>query len=277
MAKEKILMILLAAVFFILSSLIMSGLFSNQLLTVSSQPEYMWYYLPHEQGMQPEPMEKAPYLKDHIKNHDVYYAGSPLEKVIYITFDDCPSNGNIPAILGVLEKHNATAAFFMTEKYIENYPDVIKRITDDGCLICNHTADHICVTRITLSKFESELKGVEDAFKKATGRELQRYFRPPQGMFNEDSLDYTQQLGYITVLWSFRYTDWDVANQPSESSAIKTILKETHPGEIALLHCQSKTNVKILDSVLDAWEELGYSFKSLDYLTGGGDEECITS
>jgi peptidoglycan-N-acetylmuramic acid deacetylase len=276
MEKDKILMILLAAVFFILSSLIFSGLYSAQLLTVSSRPEYMWYYLPHEQCRQPEPMEKAQYLKELIKNHDVYYAGNPDEKVIYITFDDCPSNGNIPAILETLEKHNATAAFFMTEKYIESYPDVINRIVDDGCLVCNHTADHISVTRITLNKFESELKGVEDAFKEATGRELPKYFRPPQGMFNEDSLEYTQQLGYITIFWSFRYTDWDVGNQPSEYCAIKTILDETHPGEIALLHCQSKTNVKILDNVLAAWEELGYSFKSLDYLTGREDEESTS-
>lgn len=268
MTTVNISRLLLIAVFILLMSLIIIELVYGNSVSVSSSAEYMWYYLPHESGIQPKPMEKASYLKEHIKNHDVYYVGDPDEKIIYITFDDCPANGNIPAILDTLEKYHATAAFFMTEEYIRKYPDVIRRIVNDGCLICNHTADHICVTRLSLKKFEGELKGVEDAYKDATGLELPKYFRPPQGSFNENSLDCTEQLGYITVFWSFRYVDWEINNQPSEKSAISTILKETHPGEIALLHCQSKTNVKVLEKILAEWEKLGYSFKSLDYLTG---------
>jgi peptidoglycan-N-acetylmuramic acid deacetylase len=268
MSVEKILKILLMTVSFILSGIIINGFVITGVMAASSNAEYMWYYLPHEAGKQPAPMEKAAYLKEHIANRDVYYAGGSVEKIIYLTFDDCPSNGNIPSILDTLESHNAQAAFFMTEKYIKDYPEVIKRISNDGCLVCNHTADHISVTRLSLDSFEKELRRVEDAFKYVTGDELPRYFRPPQGMFNENTLDFTQQLRYITIFWSFRYVDWEVNNQPSEYCAIKTILSETHPGEIALLHCQSNTNVNILDEVLSGWEELGYTLESLDYLTG---------
>lgn len=268
MSRIQILKLLLITSFVLIISLVIIEIIYGNSVSVSSGTEYMWYYLPHKSGEQPKPMEKASYLKEHINNHDVYYVGSPDEKVIYITFDDCPVNGNIPAILDTLEKHHATAAFFMTEAYMRKYPDVIRRIVNDGCLVCNHTADHLSVTRLSLAKFESEIKGVEDAYKDATGFDLPKFFRPPQGKFNENSLDYTEQLGYITVFWSFRYVDWEVNNQPSENKAISTILDATHPGEIALLHCQSKTNVKILEKLLTEWETLGYSFKSLDYLTG---------
>ncbi len=222
--------------------------------------EFMWYYLPHSKDEQPEPMEKAPYIKDY----NVLYIGPADRKVIYLTFDDCPENGNIPAILDVLEKHDAPAAFFMTEDYIRKHPETIKRISDDGYLVCNHTSHHKSVSHMPFEKLEAELHGVEDAYREITGKELAKYFRPPQGQFSERSLGYTDELGYITVFWSFRYIDWELNNQPSEERALDIIMKETHPGEIALLHCQSKTNVKILDRVMTAWEEQGYTFGSLD-------------
>lgn len=222
--------------------------------------EFMWYYLPHDEEQQPKPMEKAGYIKDY----DVLYVGNPDKKIIYLTFDDCPENGNIPSILDILEQHHAPASFFMTEVYIRKHPDVIRRIVGDGYLVCNHTSNHIRVTRLSFEKFKAELKGVEDAFREVTGKEIAKYFRPPQGAFNETSLSYTEEMGYTTVFWSFRYVDWEVNNQPSEDAAYKTIIKETHPGEIVLLHCQSKTNVCVLDRVMTTWEQQGYTFGSID-------------
>jgi peptidoglycan-N-acetylmuramic acid deacetylase len=227
--------------------------------TPVSTDEFMWYYLPHDTDVPPDPMEKAGYLADY----DVLYLGDTSRKVIYLTFDDCPRNDNIPQILETLKAHDATAAFFMNEAYIREHPDVIRGMAAQGCIVGNHTAHHIGMSRVTFEKFQSELKGVEDAYFEATGEELPRYFRPPQGLFSEKTLSYAEQLGYTTVFWSFRYTDWDVSNQPSDEDAMRTILKETHPGEIALLHCQSAANVHVLNEVLTAWEDAGYTFGSL--------------
>ena len=224
-----------------------------------SADEFMWYYLPHKTDEPPEPMEKAGYISDY----DVLYLGDTSHKIIYLTFDDCPANGNIPAILDVLEAHGATAAFFMTETYIRDHPEIIRRIAGDGCLVCNHTAHHVGVSRVPFDKFKAELQGVEDAYREITGEELPRFFRPPQGLFSEKTLSYAEQMGYTTVFWSFRYTDWEVYNQPSQDDAFNTIMGETHPGEIALLHSQSATNVRVLSRVMTAWEDAGYTFGSL--------------
>jgi peptidoglycan-N-acetylmuramic acid deacetylase len=205
-------------------------------------------------------MEKAKYVDEY----NVIYLGDTSQKVIYLTFDDCPNNGNIPKILDILEAHGAAAAFFMNEAYIRKNPDVIRRIVEDGYIVGNHTAHHIGLSRVTFEKFKSELAGVEDAYREATGEELPKYFRPPQGLFSEKTLSYAEELGYTTVFWSFRYEDWDLRNQPSDEKAFQTIIGEMHPGEIALLHAQSPANVRVLDRVLTAWEKAGYTFGSLD-------------
>lgn len=249
---------ILAAAMIALLALCAGGVFEGARRCAVQQPadEFMWYYLPHEAGEPPKPMEKAPYVSEH----RVIYAGCADEKKIYLTFDDCPDNGNIPKILDVLEKHRAAAAFFMNEAYIRQHPDVIERIDSSGSLVCNHTAKHVAVTRLTNEEFKAQLKGVEDAYFEVTGKPLPKFFRPPQGLFSKATLTYADELGYTTVFWSFRYSDWDIYNQPSESAAFQTIMDETHPGEIVLLHCQSKTNVAILDSLMSAWEKQGYSF-----------------
>ena len=224
-----------------------------------SSTVYLWYYLPHDPSQPPEPIEKAKYLG----NYNVIYIGPSDEKVLYLTFDDCPNNDNISKILDILKDHNAPGAFFMTEDYIRRCPEVIRRIVDEGSIVCNHTSSHGSVTGLSFDRFREELAGVEDAYREATGQELLRFFRPPEGRFSEVTLSYAEKLGYTTVFWSFRYEDWNDYHQPSPEQALKIVLSETHPGEILLLHSQSSTNIKILDQLMDTWEEQGYSFKPL--------------
>jgi peptidoglycan-N-acetylmuramic acid deacetylase len=237
-----------------------------------SSTEYLWYYLPHDPNTPPKPIEKAKYLDQY----DVLYVGPSDSNTLYLTFDDCPNNDNISKILNTLEQHKATAAFFMTEDYISCHPDVIRRIVDDGCLVGNHTATHVGVTGLSFEKFTAELKGVEDAYREATGKDMPRYFRPPQGRFSEVTLSYAQRLGYTTVFWSFRYEDWDAYAQMSESLAKLTILAETHPGEILLLHSQSSTNVAILDQLLTEWEGQGFTFRSIADIPRSASKEEVS-
>lgn len=268
--------LILSVVMVTLLALLANGVFSVPETCIAEQAstdEYMWYYLPHATQTQPKPMEKAPY----IKNYNVIFVGDAKEKIIYLTFDDCPDNENIPAILDVLEQHQAPAAFFMTELFIRLHPKVIQRIVDDGNLVCNHTSKHVSVTRLTFEEFKKQLQGVENAYYEVTGHELPKFFRPPQGLFSQQTLEYAEELGYTIVFWSFRYGDWDVNNQLSNESAFQTIIGETHPGEIALFHCQSKTNVSILDSVLTAWEKQGYRFGSIEEILINNFEANISS
>lgn len=91
-----------------------------------------------------------------------------------------------------------------------------------------------------------------------------RYMRPPKGEYSEKMLDVTTKLGYIPVMWSFAYADWDENKQPSNEDGISKIIDNTHNGEIILLHATSKTNMEILDTIIKKIEDIGYDFKTLD-------------
>lgn len=202
---------------------------------------------------------------EELAKFNAYYAQNTTEKVLYLTFDAGFENGNTPIILDALKKHSAPATFFVVGTYIESNPDLIKRMEKEGHIVGNHTYHHPDMTKLSsLSAFEKELKDVENAYNNVTGKEMTKFYRPPQGKYNENNLQMAKELGYHTFFWSLAYVDWQENNQPTKEEAFDKLLTRVHPGAIILLHSTSKTNGEILDELLTKWEEMGYQFKSLD-------------
>lgn len=204
---------------------------------------------------------------DYLKQYNACYAGSPEEKVIYLTFDAGYENGNTEAILDALKKHNAPAAFFLVGNYVETSPDLVKRMLADGHIVGNHTYHHPDMSKIsTKESFEKELKDLETLFQQVTGQSMSPYYRPPQGKYSESNLQMAKDLGYTTFFWSLAYVDWYQDKQPTKEEAFDKLLTRIHPGAVVLLHSTSSTNAAILDELLTKWEEMGYRFESLDHL-----------
>ena len=189
------------------------------------------------------------------------------EKVIYLTFDAGYENGNIEKILDTLEKHDVHGAFFVLENLIKRNTKLVKRMADEGHTVCNHTARHNDMTKVTdIANFKSELEKLEVIYKEYTGLEMPKFYRPPEGKFSKQNLEFANQLGYKTIFWSFAYADWDNNKQPDKTEAIKKITENTHNGMVVLLHPTSATNAEILDELINYWKKEDYKFGTLDEL-----------
>ncbi len=205
---------------------------------------------------------------EELKKYNTSYVGSNTEKVIYLTFDAGYENGNTEPILDALKKHNVTATFFVVGHYLESAPELVKRMVADGHFVGNHTYHHLDMSSISSKEsFEKEMKDVEDKFQEITGTQLTRFYRPPQGKYNTKNLEMAKEMGYHTFFWSLAYVDWYQDKQPSKEEAFKKLLGRIHPGAIVLLHSTSKTNGEILDELLTKWEEMGYTFRTLEDFT----------
>lgn len=205
---------------------------------------------------------------DYLKQFDAYYAADTQEKILYLTFDAGYENGNTGAILDALKKHNAPATFFLVGNYLSTSPDLVKRMVAEGHTVGNHTFHHPDMSKIsTMESFSEELKSLETLYEETTGQQMTRFYRPPQGKYSESNLKMAKDLGYKTFFWSLAYVDWYEDKQPTHEEAFKKLLGRIHPGAIVLLHSTSKTNGEILDELLTKWEEMGYSFHSLEELT----------
>jgi peptidoglycan-N-acetylmuramic acid deacetylase len=126
---------------------------------------------------------------------------------------------------------------------------------------------HLDMGRITdKAAFAKELTELEDLFRQVTGKELPKFYRPPQGIYSQENLQMAKELGYKTVFWSLAYVDWNNDKQPSAEAAFSKLLPRIHNGAVVLLHSTSQTNAEIMDDLLTRWEEMGYRFESIDKL-----------
>lgn len=206
-----------------------------------------------------------------IGEYCAYYLGpdnlpGDQSKKIYLTFDLGYVNDSVLKILDTLREKGVHAAFFILGHVARKDGDVLKRMIEDGHLICNHTSNHIDVSTASKEEFLGEIQALEGEYTKATGEKISMFFRPPEGKFSKQSLEWAKEAGYVTVFWSFAYYDWDNQKQPAKTWAIEKILKHAHAKEILLLHPTSSTNAEILGDVIDLLLKEGYDFGSLNDL-----------
>ena len=209
----------------------------------------------------------APATKEQLGQYDAVYLGDTQEKVIYLTFDAGYENGCTEQILDTLKKHEVSAAFFLVGNYIEKNADLVRRMVNEGHIVGNHTMHHPDMSKLSdKDSFAAELTGLETLFKETTGKELPKYYRPPQGIYSEENLKMAKELGYRTVFWSLAYADWNNDAQPTKEQAFEKLLSRIHNGAVVLLHSTSQTNAQILDELLTKWKSMGYSFGTLEEL-----------
>ncbi len=235
----------------------------------ASSNVYSWYCKRTKDHTQPPLPREFEFISSYggyyvdVKN----YSPDSADKKVYLTFDAGYENGNVEKILDTMKEHEVKGAFFVLSNLISSSPDLIIRMADEGHLVCNHTSNHKDMSRVSdIETFKRELESLEEIYKNTTGREMAKYFRPPEGNFSENTLKFAQELGYKTVFWSFAYADWDNNKQMSKEAAKTKILDNIHNGAVLLLHPTSATNADILGDVIVELKSQGYTFGTLDEL-----------
>lgn len=224
---------------------------------------FSWYCVRKPDHCRPEADCNMRFVEEY---GGAYIGKNPDEKVVYLTFDAGYENGNIARILDVLREHNAKGAFFVLDNIVRRDTALVKRMAEEGHLVCNHTSRHKNMTSLSREEFEREITSLEETLMTYAGIEIAKFYRPPEGRFSKENLEWAQEMGYRTVFWSFAYADWDNSKQPDPEKAKKLIFDNVHNGAVMLLHPTSKTNADILGDVLTELETQGYRFGTLDEL-----------
>ncbi len=196
-----------------------------------------------------------------------HYDPAAEDKVVYLTFDAGYENGNISRVLDALQEEGVSGAFFILGHLTADHPELVRRMAEEGHLVCNHTFTHKNLVGAGREALAEELGRLESACRENCGVEVAKYYRPPEGRFDRAMLEAAQDMGYKTIFWSFAYADWDNQKQPSPAAAKQKILENVHNGAVLLLHPTSGTNAAILADVIRTLKGEGYRFGTLDELT----------
>lgn len=129
---------------------------------------------------------------------------STSKPVAALTFDDGPDPVFTPRLLDILQKHHAKATFFMVGQSAERHPDLIKKVSEAGHAIGNHSWDHPSFPLMTGRERRAQIR----ACAKAIAPYAQKILRPPYGDQNLWSRLDALWLGYQVITWNGTAGDW---------------------------------------------------------------------
>lgn len=185
---------------------------------------------------------------------------STTEKILYLTFDDGPHPEATVFVLNELKKHEALATFFCIGKNVLAYPDVYKRILDEGHSVGNHTQNHLNGWKTSNDAY---LKDISEAANYIDSN----LFRPPYGkitLFQAKNLRAAMKGRKAqVVMWDVLSADFD--NTISNEDCLQNVIFNSSPGSIIVMHDSEKCFEKvkyILPKILHYFKEKGFKFLS---------------
>ncbi|MFZ1946207.1 MAG: polysaccharide deacetylase family protein [bacterium] len=200
-----------------------------------------------------------------LARYGAVWLGDTAKKEVFLTFDAGYEAGYTSGLLDVLKEEGVTAAFFLAGHYVRSQPELVKRMAAEGHTVASHGYGHLSMPSLDVPEMRDEILAVSARAEALTGKKM-RYFRPPKGEFSERALAVARGLGYVTVLWSLGYKDWEPMPGGSDES-YRILMSRLHPGAVILLHAISKDNAEALQRMIQGIKAGGYAFGSLDELT----------
>ncbi|HET7578802.1 MAG TPA: polysaccharide deacetylase family protein [Bacillales bacterium] len=170
---------------------------------------------------------------------------------VLLTFDDGPTEF-LPELLSILKKENAQGLFFWQSSLLKEAVPW-KRVLDEGHLIGSHAHSHPKLSNLSYEEQYKEMENSKRQLEKLVGREI-HYFRPPYGLYNEDTMKIAEELNLKVVLW--QVASWDWKHETGEHQIIENVREYTQAGDVILLHELPQT-VKVLPEVIQALREKG--------------------
>jgi len=186
-----------------------------------------------------------------------------VEKVVSLTFDDGPHPAFTEAVLDILKTHEIRATFFVKGRNAALFPDLIRRLHDEGHIIGNHSwSHHYFFDLFPARRMKNEIRETNLIIRDITG-EIPVLFRPPYGVTNPAVARAVRDENYIVIGWNIRSCDTTLKDPIKIAQRIQNRL---NPGSIILLHDNRKGSEKILKEVISIVKKNGYKFARIDEL-----------
>lgn len=203
---------------------------------------------------------------------EIFRRGSNEFSLVALTFDDGPNPEYTPSILDTLKAKGVHATFFLVGEEVERYPDLARRIVEEGHEVGSHTYSHRNMMGLQAHLMKQEIVRAEEAISRACG-EPPRLFRPPRGLYDERLIEQLRERHYALALWSISSMDWTEA---SEASMVHRLSRVVRNGDVVLFHDSggitansggSRTNtVRALPHVIDRLRDRGFAFATVSQL-----------
>jgi len=195
---------------------------------------------------------------------DPIFQGNSETKSVAITVNVDWGEEFLPAMLDEFKKNNALVTFFVTGRWAEKNPELLKQMAGAGHSIQNHGYKHVHFNQLSPTQVTSEIKKAEDIIFGITGVRSS-FFASPYGEYNPQLVRTVNGINYKYIMWSADTIDWQ---RPDPTTIVNRVIKKVHNDAIILMHPTDPT-VKALPDMLKKLREQDYQMTTIDKITGG--------
>ncbi len=175
----------------------------------------------------------------------VVWRGDATSKTVALTFDDGPLPGTTDVILDTLRDLRAPATFFVIGQHVKRWPDLVKRMHDEGHIVANHTFDHLHTGLFGRYRYwHAEINHAADVIEQTIGKRP-AMFRPPMGFKHWHVMNGASDAGHRVITWSLRAKD--VGSAISAKSILHRLVEPAQAGDVMILHDGNDPQLKPQD------------------------------
>ncbi|GAC1550950.1 MAG: hypothetical protein NVS2B7_27030 [Herpetosiphon sp.] len=186
--------------------------------------------------------------------------GNPVRPRVALTFDAGAGAGSTAAMLAALRQRGTHVTFFLTGRWMNENPALVRQIVADGHELANHSVTHPDFTKLSDDGILAELRDTERIARTLGNVSSRPFFRPPFGAYNRHVLDVAIGAGYLPIYWTL--DSLDSIGQPKSPAFLlervtRGLPREQLNGAIILMHCGSVPSGVALPLILDRFAQMG--------------------
>ncbi|MGO4937355.1 polysaccharide deacetylase family protein [Fundicoccus sp. Sow4_H7] len=173
---------------------------------------------------------------------------------VSLTFDDGPNEEYTTQVLDILSRYNIQGTFFVLGRFVEENPDIARRIVNEGHIIANHSYDHPDFAQISDYEVRDQINSTQRIIYNATGV-YPTLYRMPYGSGGERVFRLIP--GLTSITWNTDTNDWKIGDATKIFNHIVTQLTDD---SLILLHDTSQASVDVLEPLIEHLKQLNYKF-----------------
>lgn len=192
-------------------------------------------------------------FRNNSRELPIYCVDTPERKVA-ISFDAAWGADYTESLLAILKKYEVKTTFFLVGFWVNKYPEMVKRIDEEGHEIGNHSSRHPHMSQLSKEQIVEELTKTSKKIEDITGKKV-TLFRPPFGDYNNRLIETARELGIQTIQWdvdSLDYKDYGA------DAIVKRVLSKVKNGSIVLFHNNATYTKDALPVILENLQKEGY-------------------
>lgn len=203
-------------------------------------------------------------LSSQTKKLPIYCVDTKGQKKVSLTFDAAWGDEDAEEILATLSKYEVKATFFMVGDWVRKYPELVKKLSEAGHDVANHSNKHPHVNNMNKEAIKKDIMDAHETIKAVTGKECNLY-RPPYGEYNNTVLEAAQECNYHTIQWDVDSIDWKGYDAPT---IVNKVVNHKHLGDgsIILLHNGAKHTAEALPQIIEGLRSKGYEIVPISEL-----------